>query len=201
MPVAMEQEELKRLLTRAEQIQEQSRIDVELDAELRQIVQAAEEAGLDREAVLQAVQERISLRRPVSVGDFVFAASADGKKYPAKVVSVDSYSVTVKFLNGGDQTLAPDDVQRLSVAPGLKVEAPWPNFGWWTCTVVSYDPELMKVKLSDGWGSEHTFHLSDLRLKGAPTKWELQTFSLAHLIGATLGGSILGFVLSKILTR
>lgn len=197
----MDQDELRQLLTRAEEIQAQSNVDVRLDEELRQVVAAAEEAGLDRESIMRALKERKSLVRPLAEGELVFARSADGHSYPARLTSVDALSATVKFLNGGDSVQSLEDVRRLAVIPGMKLEVPWPNWGWWPANVVSFDVENSKVKMNDGWGNEHTFHISDVRLRAPEPDWKQRAFTWGHMGLAALGGTAVGMLLMKLLAR
>ncbi|MCW5937988.1 MAG: hypothetical protein KIT11_11855 [Fimbriimonadaceae bacterium] len=197
----MDQEEMRLVLARAEELQKQSQEEVDFGRDLGEIVQAAEEAGLDREAVLRALQERQAIQRPLKVDDLVFARSADGFSYPARVRSVEPYSVTVKFLNGGESTLQPEEVRRFSVTPGMTLNVPWPHWGWWNATVVSYDAENGKLLMSDGWTNNQPFHISDVRLPRTDTTWTRQAFTWAHMAAVGLAGTGLGMLVMKLLSR
>jgi hypothetical protein len=94
----------------------------------------------------------------------VFARSADGKFYAAQILNSQGHSIQLKFLNGGEHRLPLEDIRPLAIMPGQRLVCPWPNWGWWTCAVLSYDAENRRVRVTDNWGSEETFSLADVHM-------------------------------------
>lgn len=199
----MDPEDVRQLLVRAEEIQHQQAVGLEARPEVLQLVEAATEAGLDRDAVLQALRERISVtERKLEPGDLVFAPSTDGNLYVATVKEVTAGSVAVKFLNGGETTLAAADLRPFAILSGQELYCPWPNWGWWKCDVVSYDADNRKVTVSDGWMSQMTFHLSDVRLKsGQPSPLADKPKQWVAMLAIALASGGLGALLMRLLTR
>lgn len=191
----MDQESLRALLQRAEEIQEQRNVDLSWSATEKEILAAAEEAGLDRTAVEQALRERLSLEsKALQPGELVYVPTPDGYHRIATVLSTDENAVDVRFLSGSDHHVNRSDIRPFSLLPGQRIQAPWPNWGWWTCTVVSYDRDLKMGRLSDGW-SEERFSLADLRADFRPQtpaakrlaalKWKL-AYALGGVVGSAL---------------
>ena len=156
-------DELRDVLTRAEEIQRSSRSVDTMQSEIEAVIGAGEAVGLERVAIERALRERFS---PPSPGALVFAQSADGKFYVAEVVSASSDSVRVKFLRGSEHTVTGEQVRPAAFLPGEKVVANWPWWGPWTCTVISYDAARQKVKLTDGWGYTKSFPISEVWQSG-----------------------------------
>ncbi|MBV6458580.1 MAG: hypothetical protein HONBIEJF_01712 [Fimbriimonadaceae bacterium] len=199
----MTNEQFRDVLARAEEIDMQRALRLEETNETNQLIQAAEEAGLSREAVLTALRERISLtEHPLSEGDLVFAQSADDRHYVAKVLSVEGGILHVQFLNGADSAVDRAKCRPFQAVPGSRMQAQWPGWGWWTCNVIAYDSRNQKVQLSDGWSEQRWFHVSDVRLdlrkegRGAPRG--MQALIYAALM---VGGGVIGSLLTWLLTR
>jgi len=92
----MDDERFRAVLQRAEEIQAQNAATVIVTEDMNTMVDAAVEAGLSREAVSQALQERLSLETVThTIGELVFALSADGFSYPARIRSIDGEIVEV----------------------------------------------------------------------------------------------------------
>lgn len=157
------EQQIREILARAEQIHLGA--GEELESDSKALIKAAEEAGLPREAVEQALRERLEAETPnLNPGEFVFAPSSDGKLYVAEVKSTSASSTTVNFLNGSDLAVPTHQIQPAKFLPGSKVSANWPHWGWWLCTVISFDKPNRLLRLSDGWGTEKTFPLAEVRL-------------------------------------
>ncbi|MBX3114530.1 MAG: hypothetical protein KF836_08185 [Fimbriimonadaceae bacterium] len=157
------EQQVREILARAEQIHLGATNEQESDT--KALIKAAEEAGLPREAVEQALRERLDTQTPnLTPGEFVFAPSTDGKLYVAEVKSSGSNTTTVQFLIGSELSVPSSQIQPAVFLPGSKVKANWPHWGWWTCTVLSFDKPNRLVRLSDGWGTEKTFPLTEIRL-------------------------------------
>lgn len=197
----MDQAEIRELLQRAEEIQAQSGVHLEQNPQLANLVAAAEEAGLDKEAVLQALRERISVAgKPVEDGDLVFAPSSDTHLYVARVLQSKGATARVQFLTGGEVDIAMNELRPFAILPGQTLACPWPSWGWWNCKVVGYDSANQKVKVSDGWTQEMTFHISDVRISTAkPIPAKVR--NLASNIAWALGGTAVGALLMRLILR
>ena len=119
------QEEVNHTISRASQIVEQKTEGS--GAALggyEAYISAAEEVGIPREAMLQALRERNLLAVDgVSPGDVVFAPSADNASYPATVLRVtNESSIVVQFLAGGEHTVSAIDIRSLSMVPGRQLQ-------------------------------------------------------------------------------
>jgi hypothetical protein len=193
-------EELRDVLARAEEIQRASRIG--RDAELRAVISAAEEVGLERAAVEQALRERLDVPlAPPAAGELVFAQSADDKYYVAEVLSASPDSARVRYLRGSEHTVTLDRLRPCAFLPGSRVTCHWPWWGPWTCTVISYDAAKQRVKLSDGWGATKTFNVSDVWIE-PPRKSALANRRRIYitLLGWGAGvGAVVGYALTRLL--
>jgi len=157
------EQQVREILARAEQIHLGAAEEQESDS--KALIKAAEEAGLPREAVEQALRERLETQIPnLTPGEFVFAPSADGKLYVAEVKSSSATTTTIQFLIGSEISVPTEQIQTANFLPGSKVSANWPHWGWWTCTVLSFDKPNRLLRLSDGWGTEKTFPLAEVRI-------------------------------------
>jgi hypothetical protein len=165
--VHLSEEELRETLQRARQIAEQGRELAAPEVDYEAYLKAAEEVGLPRSAVLQALRERQLIpAETFAAGQMVFAPSADGYWYPATLVDLESHTATVRFLSGGEHTCALADLRPLSLIPGRKLEADLKGWGWWSAIVEKYDPQSGKVSvLHDDWmGGKEKVSLQKIRL-------------------------------------
>lgn len=194
-------DELRDVLTRAEEIQRSSRSVDTMQSEIEAVIGAGEAVGLERSAIERAIRERFEVAlAPPTPGSLVFAQSADSKFYVAEVVSVSKDGVLVRFLRGSEHTVAPEQLRPCAFLPGEKVVCNWPWWGPWTCTVISYDAAKQKVKLTDGWGYTKSFPISEVwqsnrkpwsgRLRIAVT-WLSVGIGLGAAVGATLTALLL----------
>ncbi|MFZ4506217.1 MAG: hypothetical protein ACOYON_00790 [Fimbriimonas sp.] len=193
-------EEMTALLQRAQEIDAGRLGTVEGASETESFVRAAEEAGISREAITQAMRERLQPTiSDLQTGERVFAKSADGAFYVALVSKVDGPIAKVRFLNGGDHEIATADLRPFSLLPGMQVEAKWPMWGWYSVKVERFDPIALTVTLTDGM-TTCQLALTEVRLPIEKTKAELTTQALLWRIGllAAGGGTILGFLISRI---
>jgi len=194
-------DQLREVLTRAETIQRSTRVTA-TDSELEGILQAAAEVGYDRTAVEQALREKLVF--PPAGGALTFAKSADEKFYVAEVLSSGPDGVRVKFLRGSEHTLAVDDLRPAAFLPGERVVCPWPMWGPWTCTVLSYDATARMINVSDGWGETRYFPISEVWLNRSKTDVSARPRARvsAVLIATGLGvGGLLGSILTALLLR
>jgi hypothetical protein len=174
MEVRLSDEELAAVVRRAHEIHAlQGRLE-ESRGSLGEYVAAAEEMGVPRDAMMQALNERFAfLNREVTPGMLVFARSSDGRNYAAKVVSADGDAVAVRFLNGGEGTVGRHELQEASFAPGAVYEYYSPmNMRYVRGSVVRYDQDAVGVTFNT-WGIEETVSLAKVRTphpnsKGVP---------------------------------
>ena len=194
-------DELREVLTRAEEIQRSSRSVDTMQSEIEAVIGAGEAVGLDRAAIERALRERFDFTTaPPSPGSLVFAQSADGKYYVAEVVSVSTNDVRVRYLRGSEHTVTPEELRPAAFLPGEKVVANWPWWGPWTCTVISYDAARQKVKLTDGWGYTKSFPISEVWQSGRkPWSGRLRIavtwLSVGIGLGAAAGATLVGLLL------
>ncbi len=156
------QDELNEVLRRAQQIQD---VTAQPAPDLEEYVNAAEEAGISREATLQALRERLGY--PVDTplpGNLVFARSADGHFYIGKLERVDGQKATVKFLNGSVVPVTQGDLREITLGPGQKVNYFSPSTAMWlNAPVVRVNMEAMTATVNT-WGTEETVPLEKVRL-------------------------------------
>lgn len=192
-------EELSEVLRRAQEIDTHGG-----SADLDDYVKAAEEAGISRDATMQALRERLGY--PVAAaqtGEFVFARSADGHYYPAKVESTEDRTAKVKFLNGAQVQVPLSDLRELNLTPGQKVNYLSPSMKMWSNgTVRAFNRDALSLEV-DNWGSSETVTLDKVRMlqqnigqraKDTVNLWAIKLSWLA-------GGVGLGFLLERLLTR
>ena len=196
-PTRLSDDDLRDVLARAEEIQKNSRNADYMRAEMEAVIEAGEAVGLTRPAVERALRERleVGMIAPPDIGSLVFAKSADGKYYVAEVLAIQGEAVRVRFLRGSQHNVPLDQVRPASFLPGERVVVNWPWWGPWTCTVISYDAEKDKVKLSDGWGESKSFRISEVwqtdrtawsgKFRIAVT-WLSVGIGLGALVGATI---------------
>lgn len=206
LPARMSGEEWSAILGRAAEIQRAAEDSADAQADIDAMMSAAEDVGLTRTAVEQALKERLAgapQALPPAVGARVFARSTDEKMYVAEVLEVGSAGVRVQFLKGDELVVPAGDVRPASFVPGQRVSVNWPWWGAWSCTVVSFDATRQRVKLTDGWGDEKTFKVSDVWLpRQRPTGHPARTRAYLALVGAGAGfGALVGAVVTALLLR
>lgn len=193
-------DELREVLTRAEEIQRGSRRVGTMQNEMEAVIGAGEAIGLARPAIERALRERFDLAEAApATGSLVFAQSADSRYYVAEVVTAATDAVRVRFLRGSEHTVTPDQVRPCAFLPGEKVIANWPWWGPWTCTVISYDAARQKVKLSDGWGYTKSFPIAEV-WQSSRKAWSGRLRIAATWLSVGVGlGAILGATLTRLL--
>ena len=195
-PSGLTQEQLQDVLSRAEEIQRGGEGNT-----YASVISAAEEAGLSRDAVTKALQERLGLLgAPPRNGELLFAKGPEGRFFPAEVLEQGEHSYRVRYLNGGEHAVRFEDLRPLTLLPGEKVVCPWPDWGFWTCSVVRFDAERRKVRVTDNWGSEKVFDLAQVyRQEPKPGMAEKTKWWLFSAIG--VGGGIVGSLLTWLAMR
>ena len=169
---------------------------------------AAEEAGVPRQAMLQALRERFLLpAEGTQSGDIVFAPAADKAWHAASVIRMESEtSVVVKFLAGGEQSVAVTDIRPLGLVPGREVEfdyavvVPEMRGIWHKGKVAEYHASTQQAKITYGL-TPYTVPLTKLRLQAekqeVPSRVRTLLFR-AVLIAGSIGGGV-GFLLGHFL--
>lgn len=199
--MALDDNELRDVLARAEEIQQATRHGKHWEAEVAAVIAAAQEVGLSRAAVERALAERLHLPpAPPPAGSQVWARSANGKFYVAEVLSSNDETVHVRFLRAGEHRVGPGDVRPCAFIPGERVVCDWPTWGPWTCSVVSYDGASQQVTLSDGWGYTKAIPVAEVWMaaerSGVPARRRLYTtLAAAGAAGATIGSIITALLL------
>jgi hypothetical protein len=202
--MALTDQELRDILARAQEIQGGLRSGPDFASEVQGVIAAAQEVGISREAVERALAERLDVPlTPPTPGTLVFAHSSDGRYYAAEVLSAEPDSIRVRFLRGSELRVTLDQLRPASLVPGTKVICDWPWWGPWTCSIIAFDPNKGRVKVSDGWGYTRSFPLAEVWLPPRPTEAQAQNTRrriYATLLGVgaalgALGGTIVTLLL------
>jgi hypothetical protein len=201
IPMRLTDTELREVLARAEEIQHSIRYGSAWETERAAVISAGEELGLSRESVELALSERFhAAPAPPEVGSLVWARSADDKFYVAEVRSTNESGALVRFLRGSEHKVSLDQLRPCSFLPGERIICHWPWWGAWTCTVISYDADKQRVKVSDGWGYTRSFPIREVSL--APPREEggprMRVYATLFVVGAGLG-AVVGAVLTRLL--
>ena len=208
----LSEEESRETVQRAREIAEQGREPAALEADYEVYLQAAEEVGVSREAVLQALRERLLVpSRAFAEGETVFAPSSDGFWYPAVLKSLGEQTAAVEFVSGGEHTCALADLRPLTLIPGRKLQADLKGWGWGDAIVERHDAGKRKVRVvhDDWFGTKETVPLTGVRLAREHAVPERRTernpeqLARAALVryGVLAGGAgvALGLLLAKLL--
>lgn len=194
----MSESRLGEVLARAQEIDGQTRHMEITQSEIETFVTAAEESGLSRDAVMQALRERLGYAPDAfQEGELVFAKSEDGHFYAARISDLEGKVAKVRFLNGGFGMVAIGDLRLFSLAPGQSVQYDSPAmYTWVTARVQSVNLEGGSVRFNM-WGTPETVPLEKVRLAQERTSasvaqttkyWTIGLSSL--LTGTALGGAI-----------
>jgi len=191
-------DEIRNVLGRASEI-EQSAVASQADVEI--LMDAAEEVGIPRAAIERALRERMVLpMKPPAIGQLTFARSADDKYYVAEVLRASSDGFTVLFLRGGEHTVQLDDLRPCSFLPGERVVVDWPWWGPWTCTVLSYDMNMRRIAVTDGWGEIRDFPIGEVWIAPRKAKGSRKARLWAALAAAAAAGAAIGSFLTSLVT-
>jgi hypothetical protein len=202
MAVRLTDQELRKVLARAEEIERAAQQGDNRNIELDAVIGAAEEVGISRHAVEQAMTELLDVPSDLPViGSLVWARSVDNKFYVAEVVSVSEQAAGVRFLRGSEHQLPLSDLRPCAFAPGERVVVDWPMWGEWTCTVLAYDEEDGRIKVSDNWGSTKTFNIEDVWLSKVRSDPRVARRHIAvKLIGyGVAAGAAIGSIITALL--
>jgi hypothetical protein len=189
-------EEMRDVLVRAAEIERTTPTHEDLEI----VMHAAEEVGIPRAAVERALRERLALQlKAPEPGELVFARSTDGKYYVAEVRSVDEEVCRVRYLRGGEHAVSLDEMKPCTFLPGERVMCYWPHWGAWNCTVLSYDAEQGRIKVTDGWGDSHEFPIGEVWLAPRKAGSRLRTRVIGLVVGAAAAGAAVGSVLTAMI--
>lgn len=203
-PGGLVPEEATSVLRRAQEIHEQTGLLLQPRPEIEELVRAAEEAGIARDATMQALRERLSLpAETLEEGTRTFAKCPDGAYYASRVVEVSGRKATVRFMSGGESLVDVTDLRPLSLPPGLRLQYHSPIYSMWT------GGQVVRVNLEGGsitvncWGQEETVPLEKVRLprERAPIEYtDRARLTFVGLVSALVGTGI-GAALMHFLSR
>ena len=196
-------EEVAAVVQRAHEIHSlEDRLDTS-EAQFEQYVKVAEEMGVPRDAMMQALNERFAfLDETLNEGDFVFAKSGDGHYYVARIDKVVESGAHVQFLNGSEAAVGMPDLRKASFTPGSSLEFLSKEFGMYVKgKCVQYNSAARTVTLSS-WGEEYTVPLSKLRIRKekSPSNRDARSLALMIALSAVAGGGI-GAAIMYFVTR
>lgn len=192
------------VVRRAQEIQDQTQLMLEPNPDLVQYVRAAEEAGIDRDATMQALRERLSL--PVEMfkpGEYVFAKSADGFYYIALLMEIKGRKAKVEFLSGSEHYCDASDLRLFSLTPGQRVSYFSKGSGmWWEGQLTKFSRDKHTVTVSS-WGDSETVALEKVRLPREATSLPITDRAklLAVGIASAISGGIIGMILTRIFAK
>lgn len=202
----MDDQTVRDLIRRAQEIESQGLRLREHTEEAEMFVRAAEEAGVPRSAAEQALRERLSALESFTPGSKVFARSADGFAYIASVVGSEGGRVRVRFLTGTEARVPLEDIEEINLSPGAKMGY-FANSMWWTGKVLRANLEGGSITLEQ-WGQEETVPLEKVRLPRRARGEGLAGIelprggALAAIVATTLvSGGVLGALITWILMR
>jgi hypothetical protein len=200
----LQDSELGDVVRRAQEIQDQTHLMLDPHPDLEQYIRAAEEAGIDRAATMQALRERLSF--PVEKfkeGEYVFAKSADGFYYVAILESLDGRQAKVQFLSGMDHHCDATDLRLFSLTPGQRVSYHSKSSGmWWEGQLVKFNRDKEQVTVSS-WGDSESVSLQKVRLprdvQAIPMTMKAKMWAIG--IACALSGGVLGAILMRMMSR
>lgn len=198
----MDVRETQEILRRAQEIESQQGVMLKSQADVEQFISAAEEAGLSRDAVLQALRERLRMPAEAFVpGSLVFAESADGRFHVASLTSLDEHTARIRYLNGGDAVCSVSQLRMFSLAPGLRIECLSPSMNMWLSTsVLRFNPDARSVTVNN-WGTEETVTLEHIRLPREGVGRALEAKLWSYALAAGVIGAGVGMLVMRIILR
>lgn len=192
------------VLRRAQEIDIQTHLMLEPYPEYTELIRAAEEAGIARDATLQALRERMSLpAQAFEPGQRVFARSADGHFYAATLERIEGRTAHLRFVNGSEHQADMTDLRLFSLTPGQKVHFHSPTYSMWIqAEVVRFNRDSGSVTIS-AWYQEETVPLEKVRLNREGPTFKLQDTAKYWLIGgiSLLAGTGIGAAIVALLSR
>ncbi len=197
MRTQLTDDDIKGVLARAEEIYLRTSDTHDSDV----VIRAAEEAGLPREAIEQALREQFELfHEPPKAGDLVFARSSDDHHYVAEVIAETVSGFKVRFLKGGEASMPLQALKPCSFLPGEEVTVNWPWWGWWQVSVVGYSDTSRQVQVTDGW-NEEWFAMTDVRLDPPKKPGQVRKAMIWTYAAVIAGSGLLGAVVTWLVVR
>lgn len=198
--------EIGPILSRAQEMAEMDEA-VAADPRLRSYIDAAEEAGIPRQATIQALRERLvegkeEFNYTFQAGDFVLATTGDGFYNIARFDTITRAGAKVKFIGGATCEVGLQDLKSFNLVPGTKVMAQYSGM-WCNGELVSFNPDTNGVRINI-WGTNIDTTLDQIRVKDARKEVPVTDQVKYWLYGtaAFLGGSVVGgAIIAAILRR
>ena len=207
--IELSDESIQQTVRRAAEIMEHEALGSSADphASVALYLDAAEEAGISRDAMLQALYEQKILVSADSfqIGDMVFAESeADGNLYPATVIARGPNSIKAAYKVAGEATVPAASVREFAVIPGTKLQFHHPDcLGaglWGTGKVSAFHPETEMFDMSYG-GTNYSVPIANVRIKKPEAvKSSASATIQARIIQACLISGSAGIVIGGLLT-
>lgn len=199
----MNQETIRSILLRAEEIDRDSRVDPQNDPRYAGLVTAAAEAGINKDAVIQALRERIAiLEAEPEVGDMIFALSVDGDYHLAKFLGENGDYSSVQYYGGGKADILSTMIKPFQMIPGSEVHVKWDRRGWVSAKVLDNDPENNWLYLEVD-GQSRYIDYEEIRIlkatpvsKSSPLQYWRDRAILA--LGSGVVGALLMWLLQKL---
>lgn len=196
----LSEDELQGVLSRAQALTTE---DHEL-APFEAFVQAAQEAGIPRDAVVQALRERLASRPEIIPGQLVYAPSTDDWLYVARVQRIQGDIAYIQFVSGAEVAMAVHQLQPFAPLPNQKVDVHMPSYGgWYGANVLNFNPQIQSLSVNM-WGSTSTVTLDCVRIrsKNKPNFWETHRGLITQVAIAAVGfGATFGFVIARVISR
>jgi hypothetical protein len=182
--------EMDGILQRADEIAREGIHVLDPQAAYAPYLDAAEEMGIPREAVIYALEERLRTPlEPIRPGARVFAMGADGAFYAARIESIDKLRAQVWFANGSAHTCSVTHLRPFGMIPGRRFEVfyrPWSQ--WIPASVQKYSEECEMADVVYCDGERSTVALHEIRLPGETVCARTRFLCLKLSNIATYGG-------------
>lgn len=199
----MQKEELAGVIARAQQLQEVTDDQILNDPDSKQLYDAMVEAGLDANASLLALRERLSVEaRPnLKPGDLILVAVEEPWLVPAKFVSEERGLAKVRFMSGTDGEVSLDKVKRLQVYPGFKIHCEYYG-SWIEAEVTSFNQDALTLQVNY-YGSKWNVGLDTIKVKDrtkmtpAQIKWEQISYYAITALSSGIAGALIMRLLMK----
>lgn len=195
-------EDLGLLLERAEELNEDMSTLLLHRPEYKNLVDAAQEAGMSREAVLMALRERLEeTAREFKEGEFVFAESDDHHWYAAKYLGMEGSRCKLRYMTGGEALVEPTKLRAFGLNPGKKVQCyNATNKTWTSAEVIRYNPDSHSVTVNY-WYTEEVLPIERIRIKRdfKGVNLNIKNKGLAIAIAIALGSGFLGALITMLL--
>ena len=145
-------EEMTQILRRAQEIASSEQALLEDHHEWGPVIDAAEEAGLNRDSIMAAIRERL--------------AEQAIEHQPAVFQSTRPSGVVVRYLTGGEGTLPATDIRPFTMSPGMKIDVLSHSYKMWLkAEVIRFNPDSRSITVNC-WSNEEVLPLERIRISG-----------------------------------